>query len=173
MTVENFPDDAALIAAARRARRELPDAPEWLVLRAEAIADARPQAAPAASLRQRLQALLSVDSWAGAPALALRSGADAAARQLLFTAGGTDVDLRLAPAGTLWRLRGQVLGPDESGEVEIDGPPLPAPLRQALDAMGSFELGDLPAGEYRLTLRLASGDIELPPLTLAAPAADG
>ena len=78
MTADPDADDATLMATARRARRELPDAPEWLILRAEALALPRAQAAP--SLRQRLQALLSVDSWAGTPALALRGGADVQAR---------------------------------------------------------------------------------------------
>lgn len=171
MTADPDADDAALIAAARRARRELPDAPEWLILRAEALALPRTQAAP--SLRHRMQALLSVDSWAGTPALALRGGTDAQARQLLFTTERCDVDLRLLPSGPLWRLRGQVLGPDEAGTLILTSPALPAPRQQALDALGGFEVDALPAGEYRLMLQLVDSEIELPPLTLAGPTTDG
>ena len=56
------PDDEGLLAAGRRALRELSDAPEWMILRAEALGVPRVQRAP--SLFKRVQALLSVDSWA-------------------------------------------------------------------------------------------------------------
>ena len=80
------PDDDTLLAAGRRALHELPDAPEWMILRAEALDSprARPEAALAPDLLRRVQALLSVDSWAGA-APVLRGAAGT--RQLLFNAG--------------------------------------------------------------------------------------
>lgn len=170
MTAERPLDDDALLAESRRARRELPDAPEWLVLRAEAIGEgvARRPAAP--SLRQRLQALLSLDQWAAAPAL--RSAA-AGERQLLFTTDQGDVDLRLVPTGATWSVRGQVLAPDEGGEVEVAGPPPMPPVRRTLDAMGGFDIAGLAPGDYRITLSLTGCDIELPALSLPDPAAHG
>ena len=86
------PDDEGLLAAGRRALRELTDAPEWMILRAEALGVPRVQRAP--SLFKRVQALLSVDSWAGAmPALRGVAGT----RQMLFSAAEHDLDLRVLP----------------------------------------------------------------------------
>lgn len=172
MTSPESADELPLIAEGRRARRELPDAPEWLVLRAEALADARPVRAPAPTLRQRLQALLTLDSWAiGTPVPALRSGG-AGARQLLFTVDGCDIDLRLAKSGAAWWLRGQVLGAEERGSVEISGPALATPQRQPIGELGDFDIGSLPPGDYTLALALADFDVDLPPLHLPGPADD-
>ena len=116
----DFPpaEDDDLLAAGRRALRELPDAPEWMILRAEALG--APRAAPAAapSLLRRVQAALSVDSWAGAVPV-LRGAAGT--RQLLFSAAEYDVDLRIAPAGQAWSIAGQVLGPDDAAQVNPNG----------------------------------------------------
>lgn len=109
------PDDAALIRAGRRALRELPDAPEWLVLRAQAIWQPRPQPVP--PLLTRVLAALSFDSWAS-PAPALRGATVAGARQFLFSAEGRDIDLRISAAGNAWSIEGHVLGPDEGGRSE-------------------------------------------------------
>ena len=166
------PDDDTLLAAGRRALHELPDAPEWMILRAEALDSprARPQAALAPDLLRRVQALLSVDSRAGAVPV-LRGAAGT--RQLLFSAGEHDVDLRLVPAGDAWAIEGQVLGPEEAGQVHLAGADGGVLRVQPLDDMGSFRIDDLPAGRYRLELRFAASAVELPPLDLGAAAVDG
>lgn len=161
------PDDEGLLAVGRRALRELSDAPEWMILRAEALG--APQVARAPSLLKRVQALLSVDSWAGAvPALRGAAGT----RQMLFSAAEHDLDLRVLPAEAGWALEGQVLGPDEAVQVRLtrpDGQVLPP---QPLDELGGFRIEGLAAGRYRLELQFADTLVELPPLDIGNPATD-
>lgn len=168
--------DAEFVALARQAV-QLPDAPAaWVDA---AIARFQPAAAPvtaaevARSLGRLICAVLSVDSWAPAPgqALAVRSaGADA--RHLLYSAEGRDIDLRVAPhAGhpPYYALAGQVLGPDESGKVQVyraDATDAPPVAQTALDEMGEFHLDALPEGRYQLTLLLGEDRIELPTLNV-------
>ncbi|MCW5611649.1 MAG: hypothetical protein KIS83_13365 [Rubrivivax sp.] len=166
----DFPpaDDDDLLAAGRRALRELPDAPEWMILRAEALG--APRAAPAAapSLLRRVQAALSVDSWAGAVPV-LRGAAGT--RQLLFSAAEYDVDLRIAPAEQAWSIAGQVLGPDDAAQVLLTGPDGVARPARPLDELGGFHIDGLAAGRYRLELQLADRVIELPPVDVGPDAA--
>src|SRR5829696_6331433 len=70
-------------------------------------------------LLRRLVAALTFDSSSLQPAFGVRSGQAAPARQMLFSAGDLDVDLRLAPGGEGWTVSGQVLGPCRGGEVEL------------------------------------------------------
>lgn len=148
-----------------RAAVALPDAPPALVHRAVALFAA--QAAP--SLLRRIAAALSFDSWAQ-PAAALGVRAPrAATRHLLYSAEGRDIDLRVTPVGAqTFALAGQVLGPDEAGAVEL-GALAGQPARHAaLDALGEFRFEGLPAGDYRLTLRLGSEEILLPSVPVGA-----
>lgn len=115
--------------------------------------------------RQRLQALLSFDSWAPAPGrLAVRS-LPGATRHLVFSAQGRDVDLRISPAAESFSLSGQVLGPDDAGEIELAGLAAEGPaFATALNDLGEFRLDHVPAGRYRLTLKLAGDDVVVEPL---------
>ena len=150
----------------------LPDAPEsvvqaalklWQSTQAPSLADLARRAV------QRLVASLTFDSWA-APALAggMRGGVGDT-RQLLFTAEGRDIDVRVTAAAARFTIVGQVLGPDEAGTVEL----VPAAARSDaksavnLDDLGEFRIENVPPGTYTLTLRLADTDIELPALELA------
>jgi hypothetical protein len=163
MTDDPSAQDAELIRAGRRALRELPDAPEWRILRAEAIFRAvAPQSAP---LLDRVIAVLSFDSWAS-PAPALRGGQVPGGRQLLFTAADYDIALRLTPASGTWAIEGQVLGPGaaDSAVCERDDG---APPRQApIDELGTFRFEGLAPGSIRLAVRLGSMHLELPALGL-------
>jgi hypothetical protein len=156
----------------------LPDAPaEWIQRAVDAwqppLAARVAQAAEA--LRQQVQAWLSFDSWATAPlAAGLRSTATSVTRQLVFSAEGRDVDLRIAPGGdTHYLVSGQVLGPDEAGTVVLvtdaaDGES--AVARQApLDELGEFQLSEVRPGRYRLSLLLASQEIVLPTFDVGGP----
>ncbi|MBK6786760.1 MAG: carboxypeptidase regulatory-like domain-containing protein [Betaproteobacteria bacterium] len=161
------PDDEGLLAAGRRALRELTDAPEWMILRAEALGVPRVQRAP--SLFKRVQALLSVDSWAGAmPALRGAAGT----RQMLFSAAEHDLDLRVLPLEAGWALEGQVLGPDEAVQVQVTRPDGQALPPQPLDELGGFRIEGLAAGRYRLELQFADTVVELPPLDIGTAATD-
>jgi hypothetical protein len=161
------PDDE-LARLGRRALRELHDAPEWLIGTAVALWRAPAPAAPSAL--QRIAAVLRFDNWAATPAPALRS-AGLPPRQLLFGAGGRDIDLRIVPvAPARFEVSGQVLGPGERGEVRLaraaDGGDA---RRVALDEFGGFELGAVPAGRWRLQLQLDAETIDLPDLDIGGP----
>lgn len=128
----------------------------------------------AAALRHRLVATLRFDSWAGAPLAAGLRGMRSDTRQLLFSAEGRDVDLRITATGETFALAGQVLGPDESGSVELSSASVEgtgaAPRLTALDSMGEFHLTDLAPGRYQLVLHAGDQDIELPAIEVGAAA---
>lgn len=164
------PSDDALGALIAQVRRQLPDAPAPWIEAATSLF--RPAPAPLATptaepLLPRLLAFLRFDSWAAQPMPALRTSA-AAARQLLFTAGPHDVDLRIGAPDARGRscLLGQVLGPGlEGAQVLLDGAAGEATTAaRPLDELGEFAFDDLPAGRYRLRLRLAGTELELPPV---------
>ena len=122
----------------------------------------------AAGLRL-ITAVLSFDSWARPPlALGMRSVASDT-RHLLFSAQGRDIDLRISPVSNQYALSGQILGPDESGLIELSAQP--ADGREAsgarvvsLDALGEFRLDGVPGGTYLMTLRMGGDEIVLPPI---------
>ena len=167
-------EDEALSRQLRRALQLLPDAPPALQRRAIDLWQA-----PTPGLAQmawaaltRITAVLSFDSW-NAPALAsgmrsLRSPT----RQLLFSASGRDIDLRIAPLGRTYAVAGQILGPDETGRVELARLDAAAdPARQAsFDALGEFRIEGLARGTYVLTLQVGSDEIVLPPIDVGEPA---
>jgi hypothetical protein len=157
----------------------LPDAPADWVQRA--VAAWQPPlgarlAEAAQGLREQVLALLRFDSWAAAPlAAGLRSTGTSATRQLVFSAAGRDVDLRIAPAeGTLFTVSGQVLGPDEAGNVTLRSEAGTAgPREVALDAFGEFQLPGVEPGRYRLSLLLAAQELVLPPFDIGIVDKDG
>lgn len=152
-------DDDLLALAARAAA--LPDAPRHRIAAAMAMWQQRPQ-----PLLRRILALLTFDSAATPPlALGMRAATGpAGVRHLLFSAEGRDVDLRIHAEGAAWVLQGQILGPDESGTVELDSPG--GGHRADLDDLGAFRFDALPAGDYALTLRTAQALVELPTITV-------
>ncbi len=147
----------------------LPDAPSALVRAAIDLWPAALQTAPLKDASQAawrlVSAVLSFDSWAG-PRLApgMRSAASDT-RHLLFNAMGRDIDLRISPAAGGFALTGQVLGPDESGSIELAPQSgAAAALSSALDALGEFRLDAVQGGTYRMTLRLGRDEVVLPPI---------
>lgn len=163
-------EDAALMLAGRRALRALPDAPEWQVLRAEAIWRPLPAQPASASRADTGRAQLR---QLGFPAPALRSTAAPGARQLLFTAEGRDIDLRLASAGNGWGAR----RPCARARRRRDGGTHERRQRAArvlpLDELGSFRYDGLAAGTVHLRLCFAGEEVELPPVQLGTTAPDG
>ena len=165
--------DEAFTAQMRRAVRDLPDAPPALLQAARGLWPTSPLAQPGAIAQaadvaraalRLVQAVLSFDSWSTvAVAQGMRS-LRSPTRHLLFSAEGRDVDLRISPAAEFFALTGQILGPDESGDIELlslDRPDA-TPTQVALDDMGEFRLDGLAAGHYRLTLNLGGDRVELP-----------
>lgn len=163
------------LAAALRASRAMHDAPEALVQRAldlwSTAPAARPQAAAAAAptglpaVLRRLVATLAFDSLGLQPqAAGLRSGAPATGRQMLYTAEGRDIDLRIAGAedGLHWLISGQVLGPEQEGSAALQ--PAAGAAGQVLpwNELAEFHFAPVAAGPCTLVLSSAGWTLELP-----------
>jgi hypothetical protein len=161
-----------------RAVRALPDAPAAWQQAAVALWPATSPVQQAVAAGQALvrfiTAALTFDSWA-TPGLAygMRS-TRSATRHLLFSAEGRDIDLRIAPMAEHFALTGQILGPDEAGEVELALVHAPDTARHhgALDALGEFRIEGVSAGRYVLTLRLGAQPIVMQPIEVGEPAAE-
>jgi hypothetical protein len=117
---------------------------------------------------RRLLATLLFDSAIQPLAVAGVRGPEAPGRQLIFTAGGYDLELRLtaSPDGQLHTLRGQVLGPCEgAGRIELAD--AQSSVREAvLDELCQFDLETVPSGKYTLTLYVPDVVIELSEIEL-------
>jgi hypothetical protein len=153
-----------------RQSRQLEDAPEHVIQRAFTVWQPRRQAVAEPSLLQRLVAVLTFDSGAASPlAYGMRSGGGTT-RQMLFSAQGHDVDLRISPADPSraaerngqWVLAGQVLGPQASGEVILANSNGAETARTTLNELGEFSLPAVTPGSYTVTLQLGATDIVLP-----------
>ena len=144
------------------------DAPPRVVASVVRMFRARRAEGPEPGLLRRLVAALTFDSSSLQPAFGVRSGQAAPARQMLFSAGDLDVDLRLAAGGEGWTVSGQVLGPScEGGEVEIVSGGETA-ARAALNDLCEFTLPPVAEGVYALRLRLGGTEVEIPELSLKA-----
>ena len=170
MTPEHLLTDDALATLAHRARQALPDAPPALLHAAFALWQAAPATATLAAAVRRVAAVLRFDSWAlPAQAVGMR-GVAGDSRHLLFSAEGRDVDLRItrAPGGG-WSLAGQVLGPDETGQILLQPAGGQAGSRRAsLDGLGEFHLDAVDAGPWRLSLETADAVVVLPDIHVGA-----
>lgn len=174
MTALDHLSDDDLLQRLHQAVRALPDAPAALQRAAIGLWPAQPASKlpglAQAALRQ-LAAVLSFDSWA-APALApgMRS-LRAPTRHLLFSAFGRDIDLRITPAAGAFTLTGQILGPDETGQIELAALPVAASALQVspLDALGEFRIDGVARGQYQMCLRLGEDLITLPPIEVGDP----
>lgn len=115
---------------------------------------------------RRLLAALSFDSAQLTPAFGLRSG-QPAARQLLYTAGERDLDLRVQAGGAGVVVSGQVLGEEcGGGRVELQG--AGAAVAAHLNAQCEFALPPVPAGTYTLRVRMSDAEVEVSALELVA-----
>ncbi len=162
--------DAELTDLAHEARR-LEDAPQGWVDAAVSLWKVAPRAAPATpKLWTRIAAALSFDSWA-TPQLALGMRSTAVDnRHLLYSAEGRDIDLRITHGVDRFSLTGQVLGPDESGEVllsrQSDAAGSSLLMSAQLDSLGEFRLDGVNQGTYQLTLRMGVEEIVLPTIVI-------
>lgn len=141
-----------------------PDAPRDLIAYAVNIfAQRRESGAP--SLLRRIVAALTFDSSTNlAPAFGMRSG-QAASRQLVYSAEGNDVDLRLTLLNDQWLVSGQLLGQGcEAGEVRLEGETKSAVA--PLNELCEFTLPPVSSGRYKLLLRLGNIEVEVPQLEL-------
>lgn len=162
--IDRLTDEELALLAQRAAA--LPDAPPALLAAAHALMlEPPPQTLPelARAATRLLAAALRFDSWAGAPLAFGMRALPADTRHLLFSAMGRDIDLRITPADEQFALAGQILGPDESGRVELSGGGA-AKRMAAIDELGEFRLDGIDRGTYLLTLRMGNDEIALPPI---------
>ncbi len=155
-----------------KAAVDMPDAPAAWVRSAVALfpaTAASPLGKAADAVLNRVRAVLSFDSWAQSPtALGLRATASTQTRQMMFSAPGRDIDVRIVSANDSYVLAGQILGPDENGAVELSVNTEEQSARLVhstnLDDLGSFRIDNLRAGTYWMTLHLNNAAVELPPI---------
>ena len=155
----------------------LPDAPPALVRAAIGqwhAAQVSMLPAVGQAILKRVAAALTFDSWAaGSMAFGVRA-VPSDTRHLLFTAPGRDIDVRITPTADHFALTGQILGPDESGVIELatasgDGSEAATAKVASLDALGEFRIEGIRRGAYMLTLRLGEDEIVLPPIDVGEP----
>ncbi len=117
------------------------------------------------SIIERVMAVLSFDSRQLSPAFGVRSG-QSVARQLLFSVGEHDLDLRVAPDDGAWVVSGQILGECEDGQVELRGAEVAE--RAEMNELCEFTLPRVPSGKYSLVINLSNTEIEVPEFELRA-----
>jgi anti-sigma factor RsiW len=137
------------------------DAPRASVAAVLGLFTARRADAP--SLAGRIVAALTFDSARIAPAFGVRSSRPADSRQLTYSAGEHDIDLRLTRAAEGWAITGQVLGECAGGRAGVAGGE-----SVELNELCEFSLGPLPAGSYSLMLDLPGALVEIPEISLEA-----
>lgn len=173
--IDQLSDDEWL-ALVRRAIA-MPDAPPHMTQRALEIWRQHRPLQPAPRRQRRWVAVLSFDSWAISPLAAGMRALPSEVRQLLFSAQGRDIDLRVAPLNQGFALSGQLLGPFAEGHIEIAAPDSggQVALRRSvpLDALGEFRIDGVPRGTYLITVRLGEDEIALPPIDVGPPRARG
>lgn len=177
---DSDPRDDAALGRLLVDSRQLQSAPAALVQRMVALA-AAPTSAAAVGLadtwRRWLQAVLAFDSWSPAPGLALDAVRATAsdARQLLYSAGDVDVDLRLRRVGgagvEAWSVSGQVLGPAGDGRIVVRCGRFEAAA--TWNRQGEFRVEPVPPGDCTVTVEAAAWATELPPFALPALAGRG
>lgn len=164
--------DAELLATLRRAQETLPGAAPDAIARAIALWPAQglqgAAAATAAAAWRLVRAVLTSDSWAGGPmAQALRGAGPEALHHLVYTAEGRDIDVRIEALPAGYVVTGQLLGPDDRGELQLAPEAGDATAARAVtDEFGEFRFAPLVAGRYRLTVHTGGLAIELPPIEL-------
>jgi hypothetical protein len=168
MTVSRKSSDSELDRLLRRSTL-LEDASEPVIERAIGLWKPRPAKSAGPSAIERVLAVLTFDSGvAGALAPGVRTPG-ARTRQILYLAGGRDVDIRVTQIGDdeafRYEVSGQVFGTDTQGMVHLSGPNYLS--MQAWGDLAEFRFEDVPAGRFTITLQTAETLIELPPFDLA------
>ncbi|HEU5132106.1 MAG TPA: hypothetical protein VFT26_08395, partial [Pyrinomonadaceae bacterium] len=116
------------------------------------------------SLLRLIVASLTFDSLTTAPAFGLRSQTTSG-RQLIYSAETADIDVRVSPENDQWQIGGQVLGADcGNGDVSLESDDFSTSVR--LNELCEFSFGAVPAGSYKMSIRLPDVLIETPRLEL-------
>ena len=139
------------------------DAPAELIREAKSIFREK-VVAHGPSLLQVILASLTFDSLTNAPAFGLRSQTSAG-RQLIYSTESADIDVRVSPENDQWQIAGQILGEDcPGGDVDLVGDEFS--VSAELNELCEFSFGAVPAGAYKISIRLPDALIETPRLEL-------
>ena len=139
------------------------DAPAGLIRDAKGIFRKK-VVAHGPTLLQVIVASLTFDSLTNAPAFGLRSQTTAG-RQLIYSTETADIDVRVSPENDQWQIAGQLLGADcPGGDVELEGDDFSASAE--LNELCEFSFGSVPAGAYKISIRLLDQLIQTPRLEL-------
>lgn len=140
------------------------DAPEPLLEQTRSFFRAGVPTGRESSLLRRIVAALTFDSLTAAPAFGLRSQTTAG-RQLIYSAETADIDVRVGRNNEEWEISGQVLGSAcTSGDVDLESDTFSASAK--LNELSEFSFSAVPAGAYKISVRLPEFLVETPPLEL-------
>lgn len=142
------------------------DAPRDLVFNAVRLFDSRRAEEARTGRLRRLVASLTFDSLAPAQAFGVRSAQSSTARQMIFSAGEVEVDLRLSEGGAGWTVAGQILGECEEARAALLAEGGREVASAELNDLCEFALPPVPAGHYTLLLNAGGAEIEIPGLSL-------
>jgi anti-sigma factor RsiW len=119
-----------------------------------------------ATVGQKIAAVLKMDLSALNPVFGERSALMGEQRQMLFSAGEHDVDLRVRLAGERLAVSGQVLGEIVAGEsfARLSGENFDAETE--IDELGEFTFRDVVNGNYELKLKIGSTEVAVSNLQL-------
>lgn len=140
------------------------DAPNDAIKKALELFRARSKAIP---FVRQIVASLNFDSMSLSPAFGVRSGMTTS-RQLLFSAGENDLDLRITAVNETCVVSGQVLGQCAGGRVRLESAGGEGAATAELNELCEFTLPQVPQGSYRLRLYLTDVEIEVPELEIRA-----
>ncbi|HEV7396577.1 MAG TPA: hypothetical protein VGN86_08720 [Pyrinomonadaceae bacterium] len=116
------------------------------------------------SLLRRIVAALSFDSASSAPAYGVRSG-ESAGQQQLYVADEHDIDVRISLKQDQWLVSGQILGSEcGGGKIELSNGE--NCITADLNDLCEFTFPPVLPGVYRVDIRLADREIEIPKLEL-------
>ena len=112
------------------------------------------------SVLRKIVAALTFDSADKlTPAFGVRSG-QTDARQLLYSAENSDIDLRITAQDDRCVITGQLLGADcAPAEAEIEGSSATAKVE--LNELCEFVFPPIPAGSYTLRLHFSNSEVEI------------
>lgn len=118
----------------------------------------------APSMLERIVAVLRMDLAPNRAAIGERSAGGSAARQMLFDAGDSAIDLRVTPNGDAFDIRGQHIGDLSAETVRLES--ANDHFTSQNDELKGFEFKSVPAGNYRLTISFATTEIVIDEITL-------
>ena len=140
------------------------DAPIHVVNRAVRLFRTERLATTRVSPRQRVMAVLRLDSARQTFAPGLRAGRSGARQMLFDIHDDNELEVRIEPAEGGWKIAGQVLGTCSGGQVMVEGSAGQAAT--SLNALCEFSLPPQPGAIYKLVLQLEDVDVEVPILEL-------